>query len=85
MNREVEIACLWMKANKITTNAAKSSGLAITPGAKTTTQKTKIVCDGLPIAVNSTVKYGLTKTLNLTSISNLLSVKSPALWVYSIN
>ena len=41
MNREVEIAYLWMKANKLTINAAKSSALVITAGAKTATQKTK--------------------------------------------
>ena len=33
-----------MKANKLTTNAAKSSALVITPGAKTATQKTKTLC-----------------------------------------
>ena len=57
MNHEVEIANLWMKTNKLTINAAKSCALIITPGAKTATQKTKILCDGLPIAVNSNVKY----------------------------
>ena len=68
MNSEIEIANLWMKANKLTINAAKSSALVITPGTKTASQKTKISCDGLPIAVNSNVKYLrlwiVTKTLN---------------------
>ena len=41
-----------MKANKLTVNASKSSTLA-----KTATQKPKILCDGLPIAANSNVKY----------------------------
>ena len=57
MNREVVIANLWMKANTLTINAAKSSALVVTPGAKTATQKPKVLCDGLPIAVNSNVKY----------------------------
>ena len=57
MNSEDEIANRWMKANKLIINAAKSSALVITSGAKTTTQKPKILCDGLPIAVNSNVKY----------------------------
>ena len=57
INREVEIANHWMFANKLTINATKSSALVITPGAKTATLKTKILCDGLPIAVNSNVKY----------------------------
>ena len=57
MNRKVEIANRWMTANKLTINATKSSALLITPGAKTATQTPKIVCDGLPIAVNSNVKY----------------------------
>ena len=57
MNREVEIANRWVLANKLTINATKSSALVITPGAKTATQKPKISCDGLPIAVNSNVKY----------------------------
>ena len=57
MNREVEIANRWMLANKLTINATKSSALVITPGAMTATQKPKILCDGLPIAVNSNVKY----------------------------
>ena len=57
MNREVEIANCWIKANKLTINATKSSALVITSGAKTATQKPKILCDGLPIAVNSNVKY----------------------------
>ena len=57
MNREIEIANLWLKANKLTINAAKSSALVITPGAKTATQKPKMLCDGLPTAVNSNVKY----------------------------
>ena len=57
MNHEVEKANLWMKANKLTINAAKSSALVITPGAKTVTQQQKILCDGFPIAVNSNVKY----------------------------
>ena len=56
MNPEVEIANCWMKANKLTINATKSCALVITPEAKTATQKPKI-CDGLPIAVNSNVKY----------------------------
>ena len=57
MNREVEIANRWMKANKLTINATISSALVITPEAKTATQKPKIVRGGLPIAVNSNVKY----------------------------
>ena len=57
MNREIKIANRWMKANKLTINAAKSSALVITPGAKNATQKPKIFCDGLPIAVKSNVKY----------------------------
>ena len=57
MNREVEIANRWMFANKLTINATKSSALAIIPGAETATQKPKIFCDGLSIAVNSNVKY----------------------------
>ena len=57
MIREVEIANLWMKANKLIINAAKSSALVRTPGAKTAAQKPKILCDGLPIAINSDVKY----------------------------
>ena len=57
MNREVEIANRWMLANKLTINATKSSALVLTPGAETATQKPKIFCDGLPIAVNSNVKY----------------------------
>ena len=57
MNRDVEIANLWMKANKLTINAAKSSALVITPGNKTASLKTKVVCDSLPKAVNSDVKY----------------------------
>ena len=55
-----------MKANKLIINAAKSSALVATPGAKTVTQKSKISCDGLPIAVivmSSTWDYGLKKTL----------------------
>ena len=47
MNREVEIANLWMKVNKLTINAATSSALDITPEAKTASQKPKIFCDGL--------------------------------------
>ena len=47
MNREVEIANLWMKVNKLTINAAKFSALDIIPGAKTASQKPKIFCDGL--------------------------------------
>ena len=46
-----------MKAIKLTINSAKSSALVIIPGAKTATQKLKILCDGLPIAVNSNIKY----------------------------
>ena len=46
-----------MSANKLTINTTKSSALVITPGAKTATQKSKILCDDLPIAVNSDVKY----------------------------
>ena len=57
VNREVEIANRWMLANKLTINATKSSASVITPGAKTATQKPKILCDSLPIAVNSNVKY----------------------------
>ena len=57
MNRQVEIANCWMKANKLKINATKSSALVITSGAKTATQKPKILCDGLPIAVISNVKY----------------------------
>ena len=57
MNRGVEIANRWMLANKLTINSTKSSALVTTPGAKTATQKPKILCDGLPIAVNSNVKY----------------------------
>ena len=41
MNCEVEIANRWMKANKLTINATKSSALVITPGAKTAATKTK--------------------------------------------
>ena len=78
-----------MKANKLNINAAKSSALDIgTQGAKTATQKPKILCDGHPIAVNSNVKYlglWITKTSTLTFISNLLNVKSSTQWVYSIN
>ena len=57
MNSKVEIANRWMKANEQIINPAKSSALVITPGAKTTTQKSKILCDGLPKAVNNNVKY----------------------------
>ena len=57
INREVEIANRWMLANKLTINATNSSALVITPGAKAATQKPKISCDGLPIAVHSNVKY----------------------------
>ena len=57
MNLEVEIANRWIKANLQTINATKSSALVITPGAKTATQKPKILCDDLPIVVNSNVKY----------------------------
>ena len=39
MNRKVEIANRWMKANKLTINATKSRALVITPGAMTATQK----------------------------------------------
>ena len=46
-----------MKANKLAINAAKSSVLVITPGAKTALQTLKVLCDGRPIAVNSNVKY----------------------------
>ena len=66
MNREVEIANLWLKANNLTINAAKCSPLVIIPGVKAATLKPKIFCDGRPIAVNNTVKYvrlWLTKTL----------------------
>ena len=57
MNGKVEIANLWMKAAKLTINAAKSSALVTTPRAKTASQKPKFFGDGRPIAVNSTVKY----------------------------
>ena len=56
INREVKIANRWMLAYKLTINATKFSALVITPGAKTATQKPKILCDDLPIAVNSNVK-----------------------------
>ena len=56
MNCEVEIANRWMKANKLTINSTKPSALIITPGAKTATQKPKIVCDGFPTVVNSNAK-----------------------------
>ena len=50
-----------MKANKLTSNAAKSSAVVlhtyITQGAKTATQKPKILYDGRPIALNSNAKY----------------------------
>ena len=49
-----------MKANKLTSNARKSSALLdtyITQGAKTATQKPKILYDGHPITLNSNVKY----------------------------
>ena len=76
MNREVEIANRWMKAIKLTINATKSSALVITPGAKTATQQPKIVCDGLPIAVNSNVKYlGLWIDENLKFDIHLKSVE----------
>ena len=41
MSREVEIANRWIKANKLTINATKSSALVITPGAKDCHTKTK--------------------------------------------
>ena len=41
MNRKVEIADLWIKANKLTINATKSNALVATPGAKTVTKKNK--------------------------------------------
>ena len=50
----------------------------ITQGAKTATQKPKILCDGRPIAVNGNVKYlglWITKTLTLTFISKLVELK----------
>ena len=46
-----------MKASKLTINAAKCSVIVITPGAKTATQKPKMLCDGRPIGVNGIVKY----------------------------
>ena len=76
MNCKVEIANLWMKANQLTINTAKSSALVITPGAKTATQKPKILCGGLPITVNSYVKYlGLWVDENLTFDSHLKFVE----------
>ena len=45
MNREVEIGNRRMKANTLIINTTKSSALVITPGAKTATQKPKILCD----------------------------------------
>ena len=57
MNREVEKAHLWMKANKLTITPDKSSALVISPGAKTKSQKPEVSCDGRKIAVNKTVKY----------------------------
>ena len=43
MNCVVEIAILWMNANKLTFNVEKSSAFVIDPGAKAVTEKTKIV------------------------------------------
>ena len=57
MNRKVETANCGVKANKLTIHAAKSSALVETPGAKTATQKPKILCNSLSIAVNSNVKH----------------------------
>ena len=31
MNQEVEVACQWMKANKLTINASKSTVMVISP------------------------------------------------------
>ena len=42
MNREVVIADLWINANKLPINSAKSSAFVITPEVKTATQNPKI-------------------------------------------
>ena len=87
MNCEVEIANLWINANMLTINAEKSSALVINPGAKTVTQKPKIVWVSHMIAVNTVVPlntwdYGLTKTLNLTS--QLKFVERKIAWTVGI-
>ena len=76
MNREVEKAHLWMKANKLTINPDKSSALVISPGAKTKSQKPEVLCDGRKIAVNKTVKYlGLWIDENLKFDTHIKSVE----------
>ena len=57
MNCKVKIANLWMEANKLTINAAKSSALVKTPGTKTATQKPKVYYCGPPTAVTTNVWY----------------------------
>ena len=76
MNREVEKAHLWMKANKLTINPDKSSALVLSPGAKTKSQKPEVLCDGRKIAVNKTVKYlGLGIDENLKFDTHIKSVE----------
>ena len=76
-----------MKVDKLTINTAKSCALVLTPGAKTVTQKPKILCDGRPIAVNSNFKYlGLWIDENLKFDVHLKFVKRKISYavVYSI-
>ena len=56
MNCGAEIANLWMNANGVTIDGAKSSPLILTPGSKTATQKPEILSVGHLIVVNSTIK-----------------------------
>ena len=56
INRKVEIANVWMKANKLKITTLKLSVLVIAPGAKTASQQPTILCNGRLIAVSSTVK-----------------------------
>ena len=87
INCEVEKAHHWMKANKLTINASKSSALVISPRAKTILPKPEILCDGQKIAVSDFAKYlGLWIDENLKFDVHINSVERKiacAIWLIS--